>query len=189
MLSVAAAEFGLIVAVTGGQVRGRTRKRRRRLQGGTLRRAAGGRASLARARAGESLEGRACRHGLRPPRTQSPQLNRGGTVAKEDCLYLNVWTPEWPSRSKKPVMVWVPGGGNYFGSGLTPTFDGDSLARQGVVLVTINYRLGSLGFFSHPALTRELPRHASGNQGILDQIIALKWVRNRSRSSVVILKT
>jgi para-nitrobenzyl esterase len=113
------------------------------------------------------------------PCMQGPQFIRPpGVVAKEDCLYLNIWTPEWPSRSKKPVMVWIHGGGNYFGSGSTPTYDSDSLARHGVVLVTLNYRLGNLGFFSHPALTRESPHHASGNQGILDQIAALKWVRD-----------
>jgi len=75
-------------------------------------------------------------------------------------------------------MVWIPGGGNYFGSGSTPTYDSDSLARHGVVLVTLNYRLGNFGFFSHPTLTRESPHHASGNQGILDQIAALLWVRD-----------
>ncbi len=113
------------------------------------------------------------------PCTQGSQFIRTpGVVAKEDCLYLNIWTPEWPSRSKKPVMVWIPGGGNYFGSGSTPTFDGDSLARHGVVVVTLNYRLGNFGFFSHPRLTRESPHHASGNQGILDQIAALHWVRD-----------
>jgi para-nitrobenzyl esterase len=112
------------------------------------------------------------------PCAQSPQFIRTpGVIAKEDCLYLNVWTPDWPSRSKKPVMVWIPGGGNYFGAGSTPTFDSDSLARHGVVLVTLNYRLGNFGFFSHPTLTRESPHHASGNQGILDQIAALLWVR------------
>src|ERR1700689_4319484 len=73
------------------------------------------------------------------PCAQSPQFIRTpGVIAKEDCLYLNVWTPEWPSRSKRPVMVWIPGGGNYFGSGTSPTFDGESLARHGVVLVTMN---------------------------------------------------
>ena len=99
--------------------------------------------------------------------------------SNEDCLYLNVWTPEWPSRSRMPVMVWVPGGGNFAGgikAGI-PDDDGESLSRHGVVVVSLNYRLGTFGFFSLPALTRESPHHASGNQGILDQIAALKWVR------------
>jgi para-nitrobenzyl esterase len=96
----------------------------------------------------------------------------------EDCLFVNVWTPEWPSTSGKPVMVWIHGGANYAGSGSLGGSDGESLARRGVVVVTINYRLGPFGFFSHPALTRESPNRASGNQGLLDQIAALKWVRD-----------
>jgi para-nitrobenzyl esterase len=99
-------------------------------------------------------------------------------ISKEDCLFLNVWTPEWPSKSLKAVMVWIPGGGNYGGSSSENVFDSDSLARRGVVVVSLNYRVASFGFFSHPELTRESPHHASGNQGILDQIAALKWVRN-----------
>ena len=70
-------------------------------------------------------------------------------------------------------MVWIPGGGNFVGAGSQAGYDGEPLARHGVVVVTIDYRLGSLGFLSHPALTRESPRRASGNQGILDQIAAL----------------
>jgi para-nitrobenzyl esterase len=75
-------------------------------------------------------------------------------------------------------MVWIPGGGNYSGSSSQNVYDSDSLARRGVVVVTFNYRLASFGFFSHPQLTRESPHHASGNQGILDQIAALEWVRD-----------
>lgn len=99
-------------------------------------------------------------------------------ATKEDCLYLSVWTPEWPSRSHKPVMVWIPGGGNYAGGTTFGTFEGQSLARHGVVVVTLNYRLGVFGFFSHPELTRESPHHTSGNQGLLDQIAALQWVQD-----------
>jgi para-nitrobenzyl esterase len=107
-------------------------------------------------------------------------------ISSEDCLYLNVWTPNWPARSAKmPVMVWVEGGGNFAGGGITPGSAADdpvALVRRGVVVVEFNYRLGSLGFFAHPALTRESPHHASGNQGLLDQIAALTWVqRNVSR--------
>jgi para-nitrobenzyl esterase len=108
----------------------------------------------------------------------NPNNPRAGESSKEDCLYLNVWTPEWPSKSRKPVMVWIPGGGNIFGASSFGIYDGDTLAQRGVVLVSLNYRLGSFGFFSHPELTRESPHHASGNQGILDQIAALKWVRD-----------
>jgi para-nitrobenzyl esterase len=96
----------------------------------------------------------------------------------EDCLFLNVWTPEWPIKSRLPVMVWVHGGGNFAGDSGEAWTDGEGLIRRGVILVSINYRLGPFGFFAHPALTHESPHHASGNQGILDQIAALKWVRD-----------
>lgn len=103
-------------------------------------------------------------------------------LSSEDCLFLNVWTPEWPSTAKKAVMVWIHGGANTGGSalgagGIEPAFDGSSLARQGVVVVTIQYRLGLFGFIGHPELTAESPNHASGGYGLLDQLAALKWVR------------
>jgi para-nitrobenzyl esterase len=103
-------------------------------------------------------------------------------TGSEDCLYLNVWSPEWPSRAAKPVMVWFYGGGNTGGSflgegGIEPSFDGERLSQHGVVVVTISYRLGLLGFIAHPELTEESPHHASGNYGLMDQIAALKWVR------------
>jgi para-nitrobenzyl esterase len=93
-------------------------------------------------------------------------------------LYLNVWTPEWPPKSRRPVMLWIHGGGNFAGSGSEAIFDGESLARRGVVLVTANYRLGVFGFFAHPELTAESSHHASGNYGLMDQIAAMKWVRD-----------
>jgi len=101
-----------------------------------------------------------------------------GTSSSEDCLQLNVWTPKLSVRSHAPVMVWIHGGGNFAGSGVEPLFDGEAFARRGVVLVTINYRLGIFGFFAHPELTRESPHHASGNYGLLDQIMALHWVQD-----------
>jgi para-nitrobenzyl esterase len=97
---------------------------------------------------------------------------------QEDCLYLNVWTPEWPPRSLKPVMVWIHGGGNTSGAGSEANLDGTPLSRRGVVVVTINYRLGVFGFFIHPGLSAESPHHVSGNYGLLDQIAALKWVHD-----------
>ena len=95
----------------------------------------------------------------------------------EDCLQLNVWTPKWPMKSPVPVMVWFHGGGNIAGSGVEPLFNGEVLARHGVVLVTANYRLGIFGFFAHPELTKESAHHASGNYGLMDQIQALRWVQ------------
>ena len=97
---------------------------------------------------------------------------------QEDCLHLNVWTPEWPVKKKRPVMFFIHGGGNTTGGSSVDYLDGASLVRRGVVLVSTNYRLGVFGFFAHPELTRESSRKASGNYGLMDQIEALKWVRN-----------
>ncbi|MCX7013610.1 MAG: carboxylesterase family protein [Candidatus Sumerlaeota bacterium] len=95
----------------------------------------------------------------------------------EDCLYLNVWTPASNADAKLPVMVWIHGGGCTTGAGSLSIYEGTNFARQGVVLVTINYRLGPLGFFAHPLLSKESPRGVSGNYGFLDQIEALQWVK------------
>jgi para-nitrobenzyl esterase len=102
--------------------------------------------------------------------------NRPMANSQEDCLFLNVWNSEWPAKAKKPVMVWLHGGGNYGGTASSAASDGESLARHGIVLVSINYRLNIFGFFAHPELTKESAHHASGNYGLMDQIAALKWV-------------
>lgn len=94
----------------------------------------------------------------------------------EDCLTLNIWTPA-ADGEKLPVMVWIHGGGLTNGSGSTPLYWGDSLARRGVVVVTFNYRLGVLGFLAHPELNGEAEHGGSGNYGFLDQIAALNWVQ------------
>lgn len=95
----------------------------------------------------------------------------------EDCLYLNVWTPAKSGKDRLPVMFWIHGGGFTRGSGTGAAYDGELLAAKGVVVVTINYRLGTFGFFAHPALTAESAHHASGNYALLDQIAALQWVK------------
>ena len=95
----------------------------------------------------------------------------------EDCLYLNVWTAASPDE-RRPVMVWIHGGGLSSGHGGEATYDGTALAERGVVLVTINYRLGPLGYLAHPLLVAESDHEASGNYGTLDQIAALTWVRD-----------
>ncbi|WP_454860060.1 carboxylesterase/lipase family protein [Promicromonospora soli] len=96
----------------------------------------------------------------------------------EDSLYLNVWRPTEPASDKLPVLVYVPGGGFTTGSGALPLYDGEALASSGqVVTVTLNYRLGVLGFLSHPELAAESGSGTSGNYGILDQIAALDWIR------------
>jgi para-nitrobenzyl esterase len=93
----------------------------------------------------------------------------------EDCLYLNVWTPAKTAGDKLPVYFWIYGGGYVEGSTAVPVYDGENLARRGVVIVTVNYRLGVLGFLAHPELTKEAGH--SGNYGSLDQLAALQWVQ------------
>lgn len=95
----------------------------------------------------------------------------------EDCLTLNVRTPSLDTQAKLPVMVWIHGGGHFAGSGEDPMTDSTALSRRGVVTVTINYRLGLMGYFAHPELSRESERGVSGNYGTLDQIAALSWVQ------------
>jgi carboxylesterase type B len=99
-----------------------------------------------------------------------------GVPNGEDCLTLNVWTPGVRGEHV-PVMVYIFGGGFAVGSASSPTFDGTALARHGVMLVTVNYRLNVFGFLAHPALTGEAPEHTSGNYGLLDIVAALKWVQ------------
>ena len=94
----------------------------------------------------------------------------------EDCLYLNVWSAADPN-DPAPVMVWIHGGGLAVGHGARVNYDGTALARRGVVLVTINYRLGAFGYLVHPLLSAESEHGASGNYGLLDQIAALEWVQ------------
>jgi para-nitrobenzyl esterase len=95
----------------------------------------------------------------------------------EDCLYLNVWTPAKSGDERLPVLVYVFGGGFQNGDGSEPRYDGASMARRGIVAVSVNYRTNVFGFFSHPELTRESPHAASGNYGLLDQVAALRWVQ------------
>lgn len=95
----------------------------------------------------------------------------------EDCLYLNIWTPAKSAKEKLPVLVYFYGGGFMAGDGSEPRYDGESMARRGIVSLTVNYRLGLFGFMAHPELTKESPNKASGNYGLLDQQAALRWVQ------------
>jgi len=95
----------------------------------------------------------------------------------EDCLYLNVWTPALSSHEHLPVLVYFYGGGFMAGDGSEPRYDGESMAQKGIVVLTVNYRLGIFGFLAHPELTKESPHHSSGNYGLMDQTAALKWVK------------
>lgn len=97
-------------------------------------------------------------------------------AVSEDCLFLNVWAPR--AARKAPVLVWIHGGSLVSGAGSEPIYDGRRFAEQGVVLVTINYRLGPLGWLAHPGLSAESPERVSGNYGLMDQIQALRWVRD-----------
>ena len=106
-------------------------------------------------------------------------VSAGGTAGalSEDCLYLNVWTPRTGAAGKRPVMVWIHGGALVFGSGNVALYDGSAYAQRGAVVVTINYRMGALGFFSHPAIDGA-DTSAPVNYGLFDQIAALQWVRD-----------
>lgn len=106
-----------------------------------------------------------------------PYQGDGKGNVSEDCLYLNMWTPAKTPKDRVPVLVWIYGGGFSFGSTSTPVHNGEHLARKGVVLVSINYRVGSLGFLAHPELSAESAHHVSGNYGLQDMIAGLRWVK------------
>ncbi len=114
------------------------------------------------------------------PQPLRPALVAGGVASRqsEDCLQLNIWRPMEARRA--PVMVWLHGGAHVIGSGTFPAFDGGALARDGVIVVTVNYRLGALGYFAHPALAAEAAqaREFTGNFGLMDQLAALRWVQD-----------
>jgi para-nitrobenzyl esterase len=124
----------------------------------------------------------------RPPQPAAPWdgVRRGGQFGEvclqgqggsDDCLYLNVWTGAEFAEERRPVFVWVYGGGFNSGSGSMEWYDGEALAAEGAVVVTLNYRLGRLGFFAHPELTAESEYNASGNYGLMDVVAALEWVQ------------
>lgn len=124
--------------------------------------------------------------GVRPAQEFGPRpmqrpifgdMNFRSARISEDCLYLNVWTPASTGKERLPVLVYFYGGGFVAGDGSEPRYDGLSMARKGIVVVTANYRLGVFGYLAHPELTGESPHHASGNYGLLDQNAALQWVR------------
>jgi para-nitrobenzyl esterase len=112
-----------------------------------------------------------------PDFPQAPNPRFRAARQEEDCLYLNVWTPSVDAGAALPVMVWLHGGGFTGGSGSDQRSDGARLAREGVVVVSLNYRSGLFGFLAHPALSRESAQGVSGNYGLLDQLAALAWVR------------
>jgi para-nitrobenzyl esterase len=114
---------------------------------------------------------------MQVPYPEGSPYRAAAEPVSEDCLYLNVWTGAKSAEERRPVMVWIHGGALTRGSGSLDAYDGEEFARRGVVLVTINYRLGLLGYMAHPELTKESEHHVSGNYGMLDQLAALEWVR------------
>lgn len=112
-----------------------------------------------------------------PDSFQQHDVQLRGSGMSEDCLYLNVWTPAQTNTESLPVMVWIHGNGYTRGSGSHAIYDGSALAERGVVVVTINYRLGLAGFLAHPELSAESATGSSGNYGLMDQIAALEWVQ------------
>lgn len=109
---------------------------------------------------------------------QTPYVISTGQQVSEDCLTINVWTAPDYHKARHPVLVFIYGGAFVGGSSAYPLYDGTQLAREGVVVVSLNYRVGIFGFLVHPQLSAESPQHASGNYGLLDQIAALRWVVN-----------
>jgi para-nitrobenzyl esterase len=105
-------------------------------------------------------------------------MNFRSNGMSEDCLYLNIWTPEPSSSAGLPVLVYFYGGGFIAGDGSEPRYEGSQMARKGIVAVTVNYRLNIFGFFAHPELSAESAQHCSGNYGFLDQAAALQWVHD-----------
>jgi para-nitrobenzyl esterase len=111
------------------------------------------------------------------PQAPAAQTPPREPARSEDCLFLNVWTSASSPNDKRPVMVWIYGGGFTGGSGGLAWYDGENLAAKGPVIVTLNYRLGALGFFAHPDLAKEAGHPGSGNYGMMDAIAALQWVK------------
>ena len=95
----------------------------------------------------------------------------------ENCLHLNIWTAAKSPAEKRPVFVWIYGGGFTNGSIAVPIYDGEAIAKQGIIFVSINYRVGIFGFYAHPELTAESGHNTSGNYGLMDQIAALQWIQ------------
>ena len=125
--------------------------------------------------------GASCMQGPNSPFGPWTQEYMYVTPASEDCLYLNVWTPKASSTAHLPVLVYIYGGAFTSGSGDVPIYDGEALAKTGMVVVTFNYRVGPFGFLAHPGLAAESEHHASGNYGLMDQMAALHWVKDNIR--------
>jgi para-nitrobenzyl esterase len=116
------------------------------------------------------------------PQCMQGQRSAAPVAMSEDCLYLNIWVPAKPRHRHLPVLVWVHGGAFKVGAAAQPVYDGANLAAQGLVVVTLNYRLGKFGFLAHPALTRENPEGPLGNYGLMDVLAVLQWVKDNIKA-------
>jgi para-nitrobenzyl esterase len=183
-ISITVAQSDPIVAVTGGQIRGRAQQSGAVFKGIPF--AAPPVGDLRWKPPAPVLPWQGVRdageYGATCAQIDANWNTLAASKGKEDCLFLNVWAPEWPPKRRHAVMMWIHGGGNQGGSalglgGIEPSFDGEAMSKRGVVFVTVQYRLGILGFLAHPELTAESPHHSSGNYATQDQIAALKWIR------------
>jgi para-nitrobenzyl esterase len=138
---------------------------------------AGGRGRAGQGQGGQARGGAPKDNPDQAKAVPTPGRGPAGPSASEDCLYINVWTPAKSANDKLPVFVWTYGGGFTGGSGSDSWYDGETLAKKGIIVVTYNYRLGMFGFFAHPDLTAEDTHHTSGNHGMMDWLAALHWVQ------------
>ena len=173
--------MGIRVETDSGSFEGLTRAGVHAFLGIPFAEAPGGERRWRTARPVQPASGTHAANGYGPAAPQNPPVglfaNSGFENQSEDCLNLNVWTPALDGE-RRPVLLWLHGGGFIFGSGASPLYDGSRLVERGdVVVVTINYRLGILGFLAHPALADEDAGGTIGNWGLLDQVEALRWVR------------
>ena len=182
---ILAADTEPTAAVTGGQIRGRALGAGAVFQGVPYAEAPLGDLRWREPRPVKAWTGvrDATKYGATCAQIDARWNKKAADLGSEDCLFLNIWTADWPAKSGKPVMFWIHGGGNMGGSalgqgGIEPPFDGEALSKHSAVVVTINYRLGVLGYLAHPELSKESGHKGSGDYGLMDQIAALKWVRD-----------
>jgi len=179
LFTAARADDAYTVTVTGGRIHGKARKHGALFAGIPYARPPVGEGRWRPPQPVEPWNG--VREATEPgPSSLQPDLGWNKTQRarqSEDCLYLNVLTSEWPSTGRLPVIVYIHGGANVGGAGWDHLLEHTTLPEHGVVLVSLNYRLGVFGFLAHPELTAESPHHASGNYGLMDQMAAIRWVR------------
>lgn len=183
----AAAEIPEVVTVTGGKIRGTTDDGVRAFKGIRYGASTAGQNRWRPPQPVPTWNGirNATEFGPDCPQLDYPKASiywREPRPQSEDCLSLNVWSEAASADERRPVMVWIHGGALTRGSGATPAYNGANLAKKGVVVVTVNYRLNVFGYLAHPELSAESEHDSSGNYGVLDQIAALQWVQNNIKT-------